>query len=163
MKGKELADALGISGAMVSKLKVLGMPMDSVERARQWREAYLQPGRVKGVRADTALEPQGADGRGGGSAQVGAPSYLASKSRREAAEAALAENRLREQSGELVRVAAVRQALAGKVTAMRDALLQIPPRLVPLLAAETNPAEIHRLLTEEIYAALKHVSGDLGV
>jgi hypothetical protein len=52
MKGKDLALALGISEAMVSKLRKRGMPTDSVERAVRWRRRHLEPGRVRGVRAD---------------------------------------------------------------------------------------------------------------
>lgn len=156
MTDKELAEALGISGAMVSKLKARGMPTDTVDRARQWRAAFLQPGRVKGVRAGT-LPPTAPAAASPGSAQL--PSYLASKARREAAEADLAENRLREQRGELVRAAAVRTAMGNKVAAMRDSLLQMPSRLVPVLAAESNPEVIHQLLVAEIHAALAQVSG----
>jgi transcriptional regulator with XRE-family HTH domain len=54
MTGKELAEALGISEAMVSKLRKRGMPTDSVERAQRWRRRHLEPTRVKGVRAGTA-------------------------------------------------------------------------------------------------------------
>lgn len=50
MLKKELAEALGISAAMVSKLAKRGMPTDSVERAQRWRRRHLEPGRVKGVR-----------------------------------------------------------------------------------------------------------------
>ena len=53
MLKKELAAALGISPAMVSKLAKRGMPVDSVERARRWRKRHLDPGRVKGQRMGT--------------------------------------------------------------------------------------------------------------
>lgn len=52
MLKKDLAEQLGISAAMVSKLVKRGMPTDSVERARRWRRRHLEPGRVKGVRFD---------------------------------------------------------------------------------------------------------------
>ncbi|MCU0950033.1 MAG: hypothetical protein MUC68_02970 [Burkholderiaceae bacterium] len=52
MTGKELALALGISPQMVSKLKARGMPTDSVERATRWRRRHLEPGRMRGMRAD---------------------------------------------------------------------------------------------------------------
>ena len=50
MLKKELATALGISPAMVSKLSKRGMPTDTLERAERWRRRHLEPGRVKGVR-----------------------------------------------------------------------------------------------------------------
>lgn len=53
MNQKELAAALGISGAMVSKLAKRGMPVDDVDRAVKWRRRHLEPTRTKGVRSDT--------------------------------------------------------------------------------------------------------------
>lgn len=53
MLKKDLATALGISAAMVSKLAKRGMPTDTLERAERWRRRHLEPGRVKGVRYGT--------------------------------------------------------------------------------------------------------------
>ena len=52
MLKKDLAEQLGISGAMVSRLAKRGMPTDSLERAQRWRRRHLEPGRIKGVRFD---------------------------------------------------------------------------------------------------------------
>jgi hypothetical protein len=52
MLKKELAAALSISPAMVSKLAKRGMPTDTLERAQRWRRRHLEPGRVKGVRLE---------------------------------------------------------------------------------------------------------------
>ena len=41
----------------------------------------------------------------------------------------------------------------------REALLQIPSRLAPLLAADTDPASVQNLLHAEIHQALEHLSG----
>lgn len=41
LSGRQMAAALGISDAAVSKAKRKGMPMDSVEAALQWRSANL--------------------------------------------------------------------------------------------------------------------------
>jgi hypothetical protein len=57
MLKKDLAVALGISGAMVSKLAKRGMPTDTLERATRWRKRHLEPGRVKGVRMGTNPPP----------------------------------------------------------------------------------------------------------
>ena len=53
MKQYELAELLGITPAMVSKLARRGMPTDSLERATRWRKRHLEPGRVKGSRYGT--------------------------------------------------------------------------------------------------------------
>lgn len=52
MTQKELAQLLGISTGMVSRLVKRGMPTDSLERAKRWRKRHLEPGRVKGSRFD---------------------------------------------------------------------------------------------------------------
>ena len=54
MNQKELAQALGISPGMVSRLAKRGMPTDSLQRAQRWRKRHLEPGRVKGSRFDPA-------------------------------------------------------------------------------------------------------------
>lgn len=55
MNRKELAAALKISGAMVTKLAKRGMPTDrGVEAAQRWRSRHLEPARTKGLRAGTA-------------------------------------------------------------------------------------------------------------
>ena len=52
MLKKDLAEQLGISGAMVSRLAKRGMPTDSLERAQRWRRRHLEQGRMKGNRFD---------------------------------------------------------------------------------------------------------------
>lgn len=181
MMKKELAAALGISAAMVTKLARRGMPTDTPERAERWRRRHLEPGRIKGVRADTrpgltggpvpelatpgaalagmdAIEGQD---RAEGAAHQGeaAPAdFLASRARREAAEAAIAELRLAEQRGEVIRTDAVRAAFGTALTATRDRLLSIPDRLAPVLAAESAPQRVHETLNAEIRDALTQLS-----
>jgi hypothetical protein len=52
MQLKDLAAGLGISAAMVTKLKKRGMPTDSVEAAAKWRRRHLEPARTKGMRME---------------------------------------------------------------------------------------------------------------
>lgn len=58
MQQKELAKLLGISPAMVSRLKKQNMPTDSLERAQRWRKRHLEPGRIKGSRFDPMQQAQ---------------------------------------------------------------------------------------------------------
>lgn len=58
MLQRELAEALDISPAMVSKLAKRGMPTDSLERAQRWRKRHLEPGRVKAFKAPTGRATQ---------------------------------------------------------------------------------------------------------
>lgn len=84
--------------------------------------------------------------------------YLVSRSRREAAEAKIAEMKEAEMRGALIRVDSVRRALANKISAMRDALLQIPYRLAPVLAAEPEAERVADLLKTELHQALLQLS-----
>ena len=88
--------------------------------------------------------------------------YWESRSRREAAEAAIAEMKEAEMRGALIRVDAVRSAWAGRATSTRDALLQIPARLAPVLAAETDMERVCGLLEEELRQALLQLSETKG-
>lgn len=96
------------------------------------------------------------------SVEPAAPSvdgYMLSRNRREAAEAERAELSLAEAKGELIRVDAVKGVLANVFSATRDALLQLPARLAPLLAAESDPATVQTLLHADIHQALQLLAG----
>ena len=86
-------------------------------------------------------------------------SYHVAKTLREAAEAQIARLELSEMQGEVIRVDAVKSALSVAMATAREALLQIPSRLAPLLAADTDPASVQNLLHAEIHQALEHLSG----
>jgi hypothetical protein len=85
-------------------------------------------------------------------------SYEEARRRRELAEASIAEMKQAELAGELIRTHAVRAAWAGKITSTRDALLQIPARLSPQLAAESDLAAVTALLEGEIRQVLSDLS-----
>jgi len=52
-----LAELLGIAKSICSRHKARGMPTDTVENARAWMEATLDPGRRKGIRFDQYYQP----------------------------------------------------------------------------------------------------------
>lgn len=87
-----------------------------------------------------------------------ASTYDVDRARRERYEADLAELKLREQQGDLVRVVEVRAEIAKRVGQVRMNLLQIPARVAPLVTAETDQAKVHALLDAEIRAVLSAVS-----
>lgn len=70
--------------------------------------------------------------------------------RADLARAQLLEYELQQKLGNLVRVDDVRRAAMEKARVARDALLGIPDRLAPLLAAEVDPAKVHSILAEEL-------------
>ena len=84
--------------------------------------------------------------------------YMYNRNRREAAEAERAELSLAEDKGQLIRVDAVKAALANVFSSVRDALLQIPARLGPQLAAESDAAKAQSMLHAEIHQALQQLA-----
>lgn len=88
--------------------------------------------------------------------------YWASRARRESAEASIAEMKRAEMEGQLLRADAIRSAWARRIATARDALLQIPSRLAPLLAAESSMDRVAELLELELRQALADLSGTSG-
>jgi len=163
--------ALNLSPAAMTKLKQQGMPVDSVQSAQAWRVARQNVAQRKAV--PPALQPvraappaaQRAAAAAPAADRLPPPEYLhdeshdAARTRREIAEANLAEMREAETRGELIRLSAVRTALGTAFATAREALLQLPSRLAPQLAGETDPASIQNLLHAEIHKTLLDLSG----
>ena len=89
------------------------------------------------------------------------PDYNRARAMREHAEAQLAELKLLEQRGDLVRAGDIRAALAKKIAALRESLLQMPARCVPLLVADPTPAAMDQILRTEIVAALSALTSEV--
>lgn len=150
---QQLAAALGVDPSWVTRYKAKGLPTHSVEAAQAWRRDNVRPrmkpgpaaGAAGGARVPDAPSRDGADGEGG---------YWKSRARREEAEAELAELKLAEQRGELVRAADVRSTYAKLAAGLRESLLQIPARLAAVLAAETDQAKCHDALQRELHQVL---------
>jgi hypothetical protein len=85
--------------------------------------------------------------------------YWRSRSRREAAEAELAEIALATKRGELIQVKAVELVWAAALASARESLLQVRARLAPLLAVENETFQIEQLLDLEHNKALNVLSG----
>lgn len=86
--------------------------------------------------------------------------FQTARTRREIAEANLAEMREAELEGRLIRVEVIRAAWAKRVASTRDALLQIPSRLAPTVAAQSDVDQVARVLEEELRQALAELSRD---
>ena len=87
-------------------------------------------------------------------------SYHIAKTLREAAEAQIARLKLAEMRGEVIQVEAVRAAWARRLAGTRDAILQIPIRVAPILAAETSIEQVSILLETELRQALAELNRD---
>lgn len=134
------------------------MPVDSVESARAWRKARQNIAARKAEPVETKTPVIRANEVNGDGSELG-ESQDDARTRREIAEANLAEMKESEQRGELIRVEAVKSALAHAYSSTRDALLQIPARMAPLLAADAEPASVQNSLYSEIHQALQHLAG----
>lgn len=167
-----LGRALGLSPAAITKLKGLGMPVDSVAAAQAWREARQNVAQRKPVAPDVSTarpwkpwgdfpseRPGPAGEFGGGSLGALGEDRDEARTRREIAEANMAELMEAKLRRELIRVASVQAALSTDYATTRDAMLQIPARMAPLLAAETDPAAVQNLLHAEIHQALLTLAG----
>ena len=86
--------------------------------------------------------------------------YMQAKTAREVYEAKNAQLEYEERTGKLIKVDAVRSAWAAKITGARDALLQIPSRIAPVLAATTDLVEVTALLEAELRQALAELSAE---
>lgn len=105
--------------------------------------ANAQPGRQPSM-------PIAAAGDGGKVDAI----YRQAQAQERAFHAKLAELEYRRAVGELVRAADVRAAQSRKLASLRDALLQLPARLAPVLAAETDAGRIDELLQQELAQVL---------
>ena len=163
MRQSELARALGLSKQAVSKLKGQGMPVDSVDAARAWRDENLSVAARKEARESVpvanvasvakkpdvrAFPPLGED-----------EDFKAARTREKISEANMAEMNEAKMRREMINVAVVERQLATDYATTRDALLQIPARIAPLLAVETSPAAIQTMLDAELHQALVNLAG----
>lgn len=141
---REMARQLGCAASLVSRYKGQGMPLDSAAAARAWMD--------ENVRRDirTAFRRDRLDDA--------ADDYQSARVRRERAEAELAELRLAELQGQLVRADDWAAALAKRAAAFREGLLQIPARLSAQLAAESDQARIHTLLEDELRQVMEQLT-----
>jgi phage terminase Nu1 subunit (DNA packaging protein) len=85
-------------------------------------------------------------------------SYAASRAARAGYQARLTKLEFEQKSGKLVDADEVRAQLFALGRRVRDSLLGVPDRLAPILAGETDPAVVHRLLSEEIERGLAELS-----
>lgn len=142
-----LGEALGLSKGQISKLAAKGMPTDSVAAARAWRAENLHP--------SWSPEARGEGGAHGAATASASSEFLASRARKEAAQAELAEIELARAKHGLCEVERVHRALYAAHRMLRDQLLSVPNRLAaqvvgltPQAAAELMRAEIRRCLEE---------------
>lgn len=84
--------------------------------------------------------------------------YLASRAKRENFQAKTAELEYLQAIGELVPAGEAREVAFRRYRTLRDKMLNIPERVASVIAAERDPARVHKLLTDEIKRVLNELS-----
>ncbi len=92
----------------------------------------------------------------------GGPSFAQSRAVREAYNARLAKLEYEEKSGALVRTDNIKVAWFNVLRVLRDRTLNLPDRLAPLLAAESDPKVARDLLDTELRQILDDASDTIG-
>ncbi len=159
-----LARELGVSRQAIGELvkrHIIPIDSDGLIDTELARMAIANRVRPSGKTASAATSPANTPTPGKEAAPQGDQdaqlSYHVAKTLREAAEAKIAQLKLAEMKGELVRADDIRAALARRAATFREALLQIPARLSAQLVAETNQAKVHALIDHELRAAMAHL------
>ena len=86
------------------------------------------------------------------------PAYRSAATRERLAKARLAELELAEKSGSLVRRDEVEAAVFGLARQAQEALDAIADRLSTQLAAETDPARVHQLLSDDLRRVMQQLA-----
>lgn len=92
----------------------------------------------------------------------GGPSYAQSRAIREAYAARLAKLDYEERSGALVRTDRVEVGWFNALRVVRDRILNLPDRLAPLLAAESDERRVREMLVVELRTVLADVADEVG-
>jgi hypothetical protein len=86
--------------------------------------------------------------------QGDAARLVGAKARREAAEAQIAELELAEKRGEIILNADHKRVVFALCRSICDALMPLADRMAPLVAAESDPAKVHAIITGEVRQVL---------
>lgn len=171
MSSKQLSQnaigrALGLSSAAIVKLKKQGMPVDSVESAQAWREARQSIAKRKPepeqLRTASTAAPvnRASEVNPDGSELV--ETHDQARTRREIAEANLAELKEGELSRELVRRVDVDRAAFEAARALRDGLTNCAKRLGATVAVLSTPEECAAAIEREHRTLLQSWSRTMG-
>ncbi|HEY4360086.1 MAG TPA: hypothetical protein VGN17_03925 [Bryobacteraceae bacterium] len=130
-------------GTASRKLKQGKSPEQIIEEAQQWRHQMSQRSQK---RASEKAAPDGDI------------SYIEAQRLKEIALKNLRELEYQVKSGDLVPVAEVNAWVAGMIIEARNILLRIAPELRDRLCIEQDPAEIDRLISQEVDRVLQRLA-----
>jgi hypothetical protein len=140
----ELAAALGVDPALVTRYKRRGMPVDSIAAAQAWK--------AKNVRARVGGRP--GKGKGDGAAPPAAvPGYGDHRARREAAEADKAELEAQRMAAQLMPVEPAERAVFDAFRELRDSTFAAMRGAAPQVLGLTEVREVQHLLEDALRGA----------
>ena len=169
---------LGLAPATMTKLKGQGMPVDSVESARAWREArqniaarkpepIRQPARAAQASTDHSRLVDDAHREVIRANQVNFDgsemdeAHAEARTRREIAEANIAEMKEAELSGKFIEKTAVDRAVFEASRGLRDGMTNCSRRLAAEVATLTTPTECEQVISKELRHLLDAFSRQL--
>ncbi len=178
MSQAAIGRVLGLAPATMTKLKGQGMPVDSVESARAWREARqnIAARKPEPVRQLARAAQPGPDyGRVGGDEfreMIRAnevkfdgsemdEAHAEARTRREIAEANIAEMKEAELSGKFIEKTAVDRAIFEAARGLRDGMTNCSRRLAAEVATLTTPTECEEIISKELRHLLDAFSKQL--
>lgn len=144
----ELAAALGVDPALVTRYKARGMPTDSIDAALAWKTANVRA-RVGGKARQGQL-PLAGEAPDAAAAPEG---YADHRARREKAEADSAEVRALREQGKVVMAEGAERATFDAFRALRDAAFQALRDGAPKVRGITEAREIQTILESELRLA----------
>lgn len=173
MTGKELAEGLGISQGMVSRLLKRGMPSDTIQRAKRWRNRHMERPRLKGIRVDTRPVPMPKqpgtvdppdpapelfddDDRDEGERAF--DDFRTARDKREHFAALTAQMEYEKACGLLMDAGEVIAVITQMGTDLRQALEQWPTALAPQLVHLTTEDEVRAFLDFQVELVLTNIS-----
>lgn len=174
MPQQEFIKRLGISNSYIRTLRESGLLDGAWERrgGRYWinyrtavrliREnvvgtSRLQPAQIPDPTDSDPPEATAEAVPGGsrGEEPTAETGYAAARAQAERAKAGLRALELHQRAGRLVPADEIREGLVAIARAMRDQMLSIPDRVSSMISMERREETIHRILTDEINAALR--------
>ena len=153
---QELANELGLTVARVSQLKTGGL-FDGCFSVLRNRVTWDKEKAVTAYKSNHPLVPVTKTKRKKSSA-LDIPHINESRAKSEHFKAELARIDLEVREEELVESSLVKRQAFTAARTVRDSLGNIPDRVANQFAAETDPVEIHRVLTNEIRKALESLT-----
>ena len=152
----ELAEELGLTVARVSQLKTGGL-FDGCFSVLRNRVTWEKEKAIKAYNNNHPLVPVTRTKRKK-SSELTIPHINESRAKSEHFRAELARLDLEVKEEQLVEASLVERQAFTSARTVRDSLGNIPDRLSNQFAAETDPVEIHKVLTDEIRKALESLT-----